>query len=226
MVLQSQEMLVQAVLTDTIRAVCRKTVPYNDEFVMEGKLRITADQKEVFIIIIDETVNQKPLVSNKKSPVPGRKRGRPPSGRKRGRPPKVKPVIESDGEVEMVPDFPGMDEDTDEEYMPPGGQKESEQSLADMSVKDEPEYLTSFEEPGSTDETALQKLAATLADGAGFAESDIAEERVRNIYCRVSFCFLPLNPLGPWGIVIITVCLSVHPSIHAFSQRIISLMHR
>ncbi len=90
MVLQETEAMVQTVLADTILTACRKNLPYDEEFSVEGMLHITLDKKEIILVNIKNTIlkaDEKDLSHlkeetpdvplEKKSSVKTRKRGRP-----------------------------------------------------------------------------------------------------------------------------------------------------
>ncbi len=66
MVLQKTESLVKAMLSDTIMALCRNTLPYEGEVSVEGLIGVTLDNKEIFLVSINETI-QKEGYSQKRS---------------------------------------------------------------------------------------------------------------------------------------------------------------
>ncbi len=66
MVLSQVEGIMRKMLSDTILALCRNTLPYSGEFSVEGLLGITLDKKEIFLININETIHKEGHVTHKK----------------------------------------------------------------------------------------------------------------------------------------------------------------
>ncbi len=69
MVLQKTENIIKTMLSDTILALCRNTLPYEGEFTVEGLLGITLDNKEIFLININETIENEEYAAKKRERV-------------------------------------------------------------------------------------------------------------------------------------------------------------
>ncbi len=69
MVLQKADHVVKTMLSDTILALCRNTLPYEGEVLVEGLLGITLDNKEIFLVNINETIQREGY--KRKPPVSG-----------------------------------------------------------------------------------------------------------------------------------------------------------
>lgn len=64
--MKKTEQQVGTMLADTILALCRNTLPYNDQFNVEGLLAITLDNNEIFLVNINEKI-EKERISQRKS---------------------------------------------------------------------------------------------------------------------------------------------------------------
>ncbi len=58
MALQTTNLIMKGMLSDTILALCRNTLPYEGQFTVEGLLGITLDNKEIFLVNINETIQR------------------------------------------------------------------------------------------------------------------------------------------------------------------------
>ena len=67
MVLKKAESQMRTMLSDTILALCRNTLPYSAEVSIEGLLGITLDNKEIFLVNINETLQKDGVSSEKHS---------------------------------------------------------------------------------------------------------------------------------------------------------------
>ncbi len=56
--MKKDENLIKNMLSDTILALCRNTLPYEGEVCVEGLLGITLDNKEIFLVNINETIHR------------------------------------------------------------------------------------------------------------------------------------------------------------------------
>ncbi len=65
MVLQKAESIVKTMLSDTILALCRNTLPYEGEFCVEGLIGITLDSKEIFLVHLNETIQKEGFIADK-----------------------------------------------------------------------------------------------------------------------------------------------------------------
>ncbi len=66
MALQKAESLVTTMLSDTILALCRNTLPYEGEICVEGLLGITLDNKEIFLVNINEKIHREGFEAEEK----------------------------------------------------------------------------------------------------------------------------------------------------------------
>ncbi len=58
MVLEETRTVINSMLTQSILTVCRKAVPYDQEFSVEGRLHITIDKKDVVLVNVKDTVHK------------------------------------------------------------------------------------------------------------------------------------------------------------------------
>ncbi len=58
MVLKKTENAIHVMLTDTILALCRNTLPYRGQLAIDGLLGITLDDEEIFLVSIKETATR------------------------------------------------------------------------------------------------------------------------------------------------------------------------
>ncbi len=66
MVLEKVDNVVKAMISDTILALCRNTLPYQTEVCVEGLLGVTVDNKEVFLVHLNETILKEGVVPTRK----------------------------------------------------------------------------------------------------------------------------------------------------------------
>ncbi len=66
MVLLKTENIVRTMLSDTILALCRNTLPYNIKFSVEGLLGITIDDKDIFLVNINEIIQKEGAAARKR----------------------------------------------------------------------------------------------------------------------------------------------------------------
>ncbi len=62
--MEDAQNVVRTMLSDTILALCKNTLPYNTQFTVEGLIGITLDTKDIFLININETIEKE--TENKK----------------------------------------------------------------------------------------------------------------------------------------------------------------
>ncbi len=187
MVLQSQENLIEEELTSLLRTGCRKNVPYENAFFMEGTLRITADEKDLFVININETVKLKPLGTKRK--VVAKKKSL--ISKKRGRPRRVQAADVSDNDdTDEYGGFEAMDEDVKEEIQADTPIDQIGQD--DIQVKEEPSDFTPLLESAEDTATSLQELAAKLATGSEttIKEQEEEDEEEDEMVCRTYIIYI------------------------------------
>ncbi len=66
MELPFQPALIEAMLMNNLRIVCRTTIPHTSHFVLEASIKITTDDKQVYEININETINKKTHIHTQK----------------------------------------------------------------------------------------------------------------------------------------------------------------
>ncbi len=245
MELQCKQDLVQAMLMENIRLVCRTTIPHTSHLVLEASIKITTDDKHVYEININETINKKTHKDTKKIKKVSR-------GKQTRKPEKKHFADDSDtdnygsdssktAKNDMIEEEENEEEEEKEQEQEEGVKVKEEHSDWEPDAHNTEEDGAPFTIADTTD-VQIKQEKVNLCLGSGhlillmWKELKIAPQtnlfffniNLNYIHALllamcllyVIYVFLPLSSLGCWGIVIISVCLSVclsvYPSIHPY----------